>query len=424
MSSCQRRVIRGGLAVDKTVFWSWQSDRSERETRHLIREALVVALDRLTGESDIEERLEIDHDTRGLPGSPDIVASILDKIDAASVFVADITPITISEGGKHVANPNVLIELGYAKKALGTGRVVTIWNTAFTQSRPEDLPFDLRGRRGPITYELEAGASREALGKARAFLVEGLADRISVCLNHLPSRVSAPLPWQPAIDGDSSLWVKPGEPIKVNEDWGSGVRTFIEGGRWYVRILPASFNSQALDSMSHGPAVGFYGGFSAGKVTGGLMTYSGSVRANVAPELDAASIWFRKTGEIWGFQTRIGGEYRGRQVFYGDYIPEQWADFLASGLNMLINSGARGPFHVRLGVTGLDGLHWDVGQTFGGEPPIALEPSLEAEFAMTGKDITEWRTGFVAAWTALRRIFAMGAPDEAAVDKVIQKATR
>lgn len=410
--------------MSKTVFWSWQSDRSERETRHLIREALLVALDRLTGESDIEERIEIDHDTRGLPGSPDIVVLILKKIDAASVFVADITPIAISNGGKHVANPNVLIELGYAKKALGTARVVTIWNTAFTQSRPEDLPFDLRGRRGPITYALEAGASREALGKARSLLVEGLADRIGACLDHLPPQPPAALPWQPAIAGDPSLWVKPGEPININEDGGSGTRTFVDGGRWYVRILPTSFDPNALDAVSHGPVVGSYGGFSAGQVTGGLMTYSGSVRADVPPTLDAASIWFRKTGEVWGFQTRIGAEYRGHQIFYGDHIPEQWAELMASGLNMLVNSGARGPYRVRLGVTGLGGLRWDVGQTFGGQPPIALEPSLECEFAVTGKAPAEWRKGFVDAWGALRRIFSMPIPDEATVEKVVRKASR
>lgn len=410
--------------MSKTVFWSWQSDRSERETRHLIREALVVALDRLTGQSDIEERIEIDHDTRGLPGSPDIVASILEKIEAASVFVADITPIAVSAGGKHLANPNVLIELGYAKKALGTARVVTIWNTAFTQSRPEDLPFDLRGRRGPITYSLEPDASREALGKARSFLVDGFTDRIGACLDHLPSPAPAVLPWQTSIDGDPSLWVRPGEPIRVNEDWGSGTRTFVEGGRWYVRILPMSFDPNALDSVSHGPVVGSYGGFSVGQVTGGLMTYSGSVRADIPPELDAASIWFRNTGEVWGFQTRIGGEYRGRQVFHGDHIPEQWAQFMASALTMLVNSGARGPYRVRLGVTGLDGLFWDAGQTFGGEPPIALESSLESEFAVAGNAPSEWREGFVAAWVALRRVFAMPTPDEATVEKVVQKATR
>jgi len=127
----------------RSVFWSWQSDRPARETRSLIREALVKAIDRIAVEFDEAGRPEIDHDTRGAAGSPDIVATILTKIDRAGVFVADVTPIAISENGKHIANPNVLIELGYAKRALGTERVITVWNTAFTDARPEDLPSDV-----------------------------------------------------------------------------------------------------------------------------------------------------------------------------------------------------------------------------------------------------------------------------------------
>jgi hypothetical protein len=130
------------------------------------------------------------------------------------------------------ATPNVLIELGYAKKALGTARVITVWNTAFTRSRPEDLPFDLRGRRGPITYVLNAGAPREALATARSLLVNVLVDRIGACLEHLPPPSPVQLPWHPSIDGDPSIWVVPGTPIPLNEGWDSGTKTFIQGGRW------------------------------------------------------------------------------------------------------------------------------------------------------------------------------------------------
>jgi hypothetical protein len=413
-----------GYSMSRTIFWSWQSDRSERETRHLIREALVMALDWLTGDSDIEERLEIDHDTRGLPGSPDIVASILEKIELSSVFVADITPIAISDGGKHVANPNVLIELGYAKRALGTARVVTVWNTAFTQSRPEDLPFDLRGRRGPITYSLDSGATREELGNARKLVIDGLADRIGACLEHLPPSPKAAAPWHKGINGDPSIWVPPGDVIQVNEDWGSGTKIFTDGGRWYVRILPSKFEPTSLDAVSHGPVVGNYGGFSAGHVTGGLMTYSGSVRADIPPELNAASIWFRNTGEIWAFQTQIGSEYRGRQVFFGDHIPKQWAVVLASGLKKLVKAGALGPYRVRVGVTGLSGLHWDVGNSYGGAPPVALESELEVEFEISGIDPSDWKRGILDAWIALRQLFALPPPDDTIVESAFQEANR
>lgn len=385
---------------------------------------MVIALDRLTGESEIEERLEIDHDTRGLPGSPDIVGAILAKIDAAAVFVADITPIAISDQGKHVANPNVLIELGYAKKALGPERVVTIWNTVFTDSRVEDLPFDLRGRRGQITYALPSGAPREELANARAFIVESLVDRIGGCLDALPAAATAPRPWQPSAAGDPSIWVAPITPIRINEGRGSGTKVFVDGGRWYVRILPSSFDASALDSGVHGPAVGGYGGFSWGQTTGGQLTYSGSVGADVGQELDAATMWFRETGELWIMQTGISADYRGRSCFYGDHVPEKWADLLASGLAHLKANGGAAPYHVRLGVTGLDGLYWSDVQTFGGEPPVALEPAMEHEFTAAGTEEADWREGFVSAWIVLRRVFGMPAPKDALLEEMVQKATR
>ena len=151
----------------QTVFWSWQSDQPSRETRSLIRDALIAALDRIAVDLEEADRPEIDHDTKDMPGSPDIVASILAKIEAAAVFIADVTPIAVTDGGKHVANPNVLIELGYAKRALGTERVITVWNTALTDAKPEDLPFDMRHRRGPVAFHLPIGAPTAELRKVR-----------------------------------------------------------------------------------------------------------------------------------------------------------------------------------------------------------------------------------------------------------------
>ena len=82
----------------QTVFWSWQSDQPSRETRSLIRDALIAALDRIAVDLEEADRPEIDHDTKDMPGSPDIVASILAKIEAAAVFIADVTPIAGKRG--------------------------------------------------------------------------------------------------------------------------------------------------------------------------------------------------------------------------------------------------------------------------------------------------------------------------------------
>jgi hypothetical protein len=122
------------------VFWAWQADLPGKISRHLIREALEEVIDRLKQPRDIEEPplvsrrddLHLDHDTKGLKGSPEIAHEIFKKIDAATVVIADVTPIGRGpdlplKGGKPqepklLINSNVGIELGYAYGKLGTDR--------------------------------------------------------------------------------------------------------------------------------------------------------------------------------------------------------------------------------------------------------------------------------------------------------------
>ena len=100
--------------MEKTVFWSWQSDLDGRVTRELVRSALDQAIGMISADLDEAERPSLTSDTQGVAGTPDIVATILRKIDEAAVFVGDVTPVAVSSDGKACANPNVLIELGYA----------------------------------------------------------------------------------------------------------------------------------------------------------------------------------------------------------------------------------------------------------------------------------------------------------------------
>jgi hypothetical protein len=43
-------------------------------------------------EREVAARLELDSDRQGVPGSPDLAATIFEKIEAADVFLADVTP--------------------------------------------------------------------------------------------------------------------------------------------------------------------------------------------------------------------------------------------------------------------------------------------------------------------------------------------
>ncbi len=86
-----------------TIFWSWQSDLDSRVTRDLVRYALDEAIAMLAADIEEADRPSLTSDTQGVAGSPDIVATILRKIDEAAVFVGDVTPIAVSASGKACA---------------------------------------------------------------------------------------------------------------------------------------------------------------------------------------------------------------------------------------------------------------------------------------------------------------------------------
>lgn len=65
----------------------------------------------------MDEAIRLEHDTAGIPGTPDIASTIFAKIRDAGVFVADLTLLPHTGSGKRSPNPNVLIELGYAFSA-------------------------------------------------------------------------------------------------------------------------------------------------------------------------------------------------------------------------------------------------------------------------------------------------------------------
>ncbi len=132
------------------VFYSWQSDHSNLTNRTFIQDALEKATKLLRNDDSLEVNPVIDRDTKDEPGSPDIVHSIFDKIENSAVFVCDVTIINDATERRPTPNPNVLVELGYALKALGQSRVLLIMNTSYGNIKK--LPFDLDHRR-VIAYE-------------------------------------------------------------------------------------------------------------------------------------------------------------------------------------------------------------------------------------------------------------------------------
>jgi hypothetical protein len=171
--------------MSNTVFWSWQSDLSPAITKDFIKQALSQAIANVGKELELEvaDRLELDHDTKGEPGLVEIVSTIFKKIENCQIFVADITPVAKIQTGtttKQIPNPNVMIELGYAIREVGSQRIITVANLALG-GKPEDLPFDLRHRRGPITFYLE-NEKDKSIENIRKKLVKSLESALKMNL--------------------------------------------------------------------------------------------------------------------------------------------------------------------------------------------------------------------------------------------------
>jgi hypothetical protein len=131
------------------IFYSWQSDLPNSANRGFIETAIRIAIKNIASDDSIQLDPVIDRDTQGVPGSPDIATTIFEKIEEAQVFIGDVSIINGENTSRPTPNPNVLIELGYAIKTLGMRQILLVMNTAYGE--PEQLPFDLRGKR-VITY--------------------------------------------------------------------------------------------------------------------------------------------------------------------------------------------------------------------------------------------------------------------------------
>jgi hypothetical protein len=141
--------------------------------------------------------LHLDHDTKGLSGSPEIAHEIFNKIAAAAVFVADMTPVgegppRTNKDGKPVApkplmNPNVAIELGFALHALGPSKLLMILSEAYGDTA--GLPFDIQHRRHPITYKLAEAATKAEIDKEKQRLMGKLVEALEPFIAAAPAEV-------------------------------------------------------------------------------------------------------------------------------------------------------------------------------------------------------------------------------------------
>jgi hypothetical protein len=356
------------------VFWAWQADLPGEISRHLIRKCLEEAIDRLKQPPDIEEPpdvsrrndLHLDHDTKGLRGSPEIAHEIFKKIGTSTVVVADVTPIGRGpdrppkdgkrQQAKPLINSNVAIELGYAYGKLGTDAFIPVLNKAYGDE--DGLPFDIAHRRHPIEYDLKAGATTEEIEKEKKKLVEQFVIALKPYLANMPA-ASVPRfnEAQPIIG--TAIYFHDGEVLAHSErppvDHIMPFRSV-----FYMRVFPYAVQEGHLDihnlqrnAINYG-RFGLEGGWLSRRNKYGVIV--GSPAGNTA-NLDAVLQFFR-TGEIWGINAEILRQGEHGQIQYLHTYPLE--EILIAGLQSAMRfhqevSHIALPFVVEVGVAGVAG---------------------------------------------------------------------
>lgn len=131
----------------------------------------------------LDAKIIVEEATSNIPGSPDIPATIFDKITLSDIVISDITTINSTSSEKRkTANPNVLIELGYALGQLGWERVILLFNEHHG-TFPNDVSFDIdRKRIGK--FKLTSKTDKSEKGNLKRLLVEA----IRLILSHNPKK--------------------------------------------------------------------------------------------------------------------------------------------------------------------------------------------------------------------------------------------
>src|ERR1700683_2292579 len=216
------------MKMSRSVFFSWQSDTPTKVGRNFIDKALETAVARIAADVTVEEAardgLEVDRDTKGVPGSPPIFQTILEKIDRASIFVGDVTFTAKRPDDRPSPNPNVLIEYGWALKSLGYSQILTVMNDAYGEPTAQSLPFDLAQLRFPISYTLPEDASgptrqaeREKLAKNLESAIRGILNSNEFKAKFVMAVQPRPFPRKEPKDG-KARFRSPGEPIGYIRD--------------------------------------------------------------------------------------------------------------------------------------------------------------------------------------------------------------
>jgi hypothetical protein len=295
-----------------TIFYSWQSDSPQETNRNFIESVLKNAVKALGQDVDLQESLRdenvvLDKDTAGVPGSPPIVDTILNKISGCSVFVPDLTFVGHTAAGRPIPNPNVLIEYGWALKVLGHACIVPVMNTAFGEPSPTTLPFDMRHLRQPTTYCLEADHDPETKSRVKRDLIAQMTKYLKLVISarRISTATAEPFAGTPHTE-DPSIFLKTGETLTRVGRFTTAARGPIlpAGQRLFLRFIPDTplttirSSQMALDLVRKGGLRPMMESTATG------ISYGRNPHGGFCFDHDGAKILglsqLLQTGELWG----------------------------------------------------------------------------------------------------------------------------
>ena len=355
-----------------SVFFSWQSDTPNKTGRGFLKDVLEEVCKKITTDTTLEEALRdvtVDSDTTGVPGQPPILQTIFNKIDAAGVFLADMTFAYKGKDGSQSPNPNVLIEYGWALKSLGHSRVLWVMNTVYGDPEEKKMPFDLAHVRWPIKYTLSEDATPEQKTKEKQRLVKVLTDAILLCLKTILTihgLITLEFPASGEKDGPGRFRA-PGESLGFRD--GNLIQThkevFLSPGpaiwlrlfplknpqkEWAVPDLKEILDTNLSFLLPFQPG---YGGLSVLRASDGIGSYR-EIRDGEEESITVNGVAFIfRTGEIWSIDTSVL-EFSGQEIFVGN-IGNAFVNGLKTYPLFLEKLGMKHPFKWKAGISNVKG---------------------------------------------------------------------
>jgi hypothetical protein len=360
------------------IFWSWQSDTPGKVGRHFVRDTLAEAIEILRqpkeieepSERDAREELHLDHDRKGVSGTPPLAETIFQKIEQAAVFIADVTitgetTAAINDGKretkKTLINPNVAIEYGYAVHALTDTRILLVQNRYFGER--EDLPFDLKHKAGPIQFVLAPDASAQQIATEKARL---RGDLVSALRPYVELKAAPKVPFlEQSAAANQSLFFGPTEVLaRVGvKDVDEIEYTFAEPRVFYLRLIPTRTLNESLkfsDLLQLVEQRELDTLLRSQYVTVGARNRFGAIAYEphgTSPTPRAFSQVFT-SGEIWGVTTVFFVHRENRILIPATNVENIYKRVLRNFCSVVEGIiGIEPPYQIELGAIGLAGTH-------------------------------------------------------------------